>query len=278
MKYLLLVFSVLIGFNVFVWNSVLSTDKENLDIYFLNVGQGDSELVFLPGGATVLIDGGPDKEILFELSRVLDRTNRYIDLVIVTHPEEDHFAGLYDVIERYKIGSVIMSGREKSNEAWDQFVSLLETKNVPIVFVEEGDLINYKDSSFSIISPSNEFLYDGEINDSSIVLVLNSEGVKTFFSGDIGFDVESVLVDKYDINSDILKVSHHGSKYATSQKFLDEVTPKISVIEVGKNSFGHPTQATLNRLMEIGSSIYRTDENGTVHIRINNGLAGVFID
>ncbi len=278
MKYLSLIFLVLIGFNSFVWYHVLVNDKDDLDIYFLDVGQGDSQLIKLPGGARVLIDGGPDKSVLFELANVLPRTDKYIDLVVVTHPQLDHFGGLYDVIERHKIGALIMPNRDGKSEAWKDFVRLLGEKNIPVVFVNAGDLISYKTSSLAVLSPNEEFLKHREVNESSIVLGLNSEGVRALFTGDIGFQTENYLVDVYDIDTDILKVGHHGSKFSTGLNFLAEATPKISVIGVGKNRFGHPTGAVLSRLRSVGSSIYRTDQDGTIHLQINDGIIGVFVD
>jgi len=275
MKYLSLIFLVLIGFNIFVWHHVVTGGQDNLDIYFLDVGQGDSQLIILPGDIKVLVDGGPDKGVLFELAEVIPRTDRYIDLVMMTHAQLDHFGGLYDVIDRYQVGAFVSPSREGESEAWNDFVRLLEEKEIPVIFVGAGDLITYKDSSFTVFSPNKEFLNNKEINESSLVLGLNSEGAKTLFTGDIGFEAENFLVDTYDINTDILKVAHHGSRFSTRLNFLAEATPEISVIEVGKNRFGHPTEAALSRLKSIGSSIYRTDKDGTVHLEINDGVVGV---
>ena len=279
MKYLSLIFLVLIGFNAFVWYHVLTGEQNNLDIYFLDIGQGDSQLVVLPGGVQVLIDGGPDKGVLFELSEILPQTDRYIDLVVMTHPQLDHFGGLLDVTERYKIGAFITPNREGESEAWSDFIDLLDEKDTPVVLVGAGDLISYRDSTFAVLSPNKEFLGNKEVNESSLVLGLNSEGVKALFTGDIGFETENFLVDAYDIDTDILKVAHHGSKFSTGLNFLAEVTPRISIIEVGsKNRFGHPTGAVLSRLRSIGSSIYRTDQNGTVHLEVNEGIIGVSVE
>ena len=277
MKYLSLIFLVLIGFNTFVWYHVFIGEQNNLDIYFLDVGQGDSQLVVLPGGVQILIDGGPNKGVLFELSKILPQTDRYIDLVVMTHPQLDHFGGLYDVVERYKIGAFIASNREGESEAWDDFIRLLDEKDIPIVLLGAGDLISFKDSSLAVLSPNEEFLNHREVNESSLVLGLNSEGVSALFTGDIGFETENYLVDTYDIDTDILKVGHHGSKFSTGLNFLAEATPRISIIGVGKNRFGHPTGAALSRLRSIGSSVYRTDENGTVHLEANDGIVGVSI-
>jgi len=278
MRYLSLIFLVLIGFNTFVWYHVFIGEQSNLDIYFLDVGQGDSQLIVLPDNIKILIDGGPSKEVLFELAEVLPKTDRYIDLVVMTHPQLDHFGGLYDVIERYKIGAFIAPNKEGESEAWIDFLSLLAKKEVPVILVDEGDLISYKESSLAVLSPNEEFLNTDELNDSSVVVGLNSEGVKTLFTGDIGFNVENYLVDRYDIDTDILKVGHHGSKFSTGLNFLAEATPEVSVIGVGKNRFGHPTGAALSRLKSIGSSIYRTDQSGTVHIKATDGIIGVFLD
>ena len=111
MKSLSLISLVLIGFNIFVWYHVLVGGQDDLDLYFLDVGQGDSSLVVLHEGAKVLIDGGPDKSVLFPLSEALPKTDRYIDLVVLSHAQLDHFGGLYDVIERYKIGAFVTTGR-----------------------------------------------------------------------------------------------------------------------------------------------------------------------
>ena len=272
MKYLLSSFLVLLGFNIFVWSHIIFTHDNSLNVFFMDVGQGDSELIILPGGVKVLIDGGPNKSVLFELDKVLQQMDRYIDLVVITHPQVDHFGGLYDVLERYRVGAVIATGRDGTGKAWQDFVELIKKKSIPVVIVGAKDYIRYRESSFTILSPGRELLNNKELNESSIVLGLESEGIKIMFTGDAGFLVDNFLSDNYDINIDVLKVAHHGSKYATGQRFLRKATPLISVIEVGKNKFGHPTQKTLNRLKLIGSRIYRTDYNGTVHLKINNGI------
>lgn len=275
MKYSSLIFLVLIGFNIFVWESLISGGQDDLDIYFLDVGQGDSELVILPGDVKILIDGGPDKTVLFELSEVLPKTDRYIDLVMMTHAQLDHFGGLYDVVERYKVGAFVAPNRGGQGDAWDDFVRLLDEKEIPVIFVDAGDKIIYKESVIEILSPDERLLGDPEINESSLVAMIESEGSKILFTGDIGFETENYLVDTYDIGTDILKVAHHGSRFSTGSNFLREVTPEVSIIGVGDNRFGHPTEAVLSRLRQVGSSIYRTDEDGTVHLQINNSVVGV---
>ena len=155
MKYSSLIFLVLIGFNIFIWYYVVSGAHDDLNIYFLDVGQGDSELVVLPGDIKVLIDGGPGKGVLFELSEVLPKTDKYLDLIVMTHAQLDHFGGLYDVVNRYKVGAFVTTGRDGESEAWNDFAKLLKEKRIPVILVSAGDVVKYKDRIFLVLSPTN---------------------------------------------------------------------------------------------------------------------------
>jgi len=276
MKFLSLSFLALVGFNVIVWQGVIERNtKDPLAVHFLDVGQGDSELIVFPDGVKVLIDGGPSKEILFELGEVLSPTDRYIDLVMITHPQLDHYGGIKDVIERYQIGAFIFNGEEGAGDAWDEFKKELREREIPIIVLGEGDKIKYGDREINILSPTVELLAHRDLNEGSLVAELVGDGIKALFTGDIGLTAEAVLLEKYDMDIDVLKVAHHGSRYSTGMDFLDETTPLISVIGVGENNFGHPTEATLQRLSRLGSTTYRTDENGRVSLIIEDGKVGV---
>lgn len=282
MRYWSLSFLVLIGFNLLIWHQIVFAGDADLELYFLKVGQGDSEFVELPGGVQILIDGGPDKSVLFELAKVMPSGDRYIDLVIMTHPQLDHFAGLEDVVQRYKIGAFVTSGKEGESESWKSFEELLIDKNIPIVLASAGDRISYKNSLITVLAPNGELMQSKELNDTSLVLKLESEGTKSFFTGDAGFPTENYLLsnlsssddDRLDV--DVLKVAHHGSKYSTGSSFLNATTPFISIVEVGKNNYGHPVEGTLNRLKTVGSVVYRTDLNGTIHLIAKDGKIAVY--
>lgn len=281
MRYWSLSFLLLAGFNFFIWYQVVFSIDKDLDLYFLNVGQGDSELINLPGNIQILIDGGPDKSVLFELAKAMPDNDRYLDLVVMTHAQTDHFAGFADVVERYKVGAFVVSGREGDSETWKSFEEALIKKNIPIIIAEAGDKIIYKESRLDVISPDKELLRDKEINESSVILRLESEGVKALFTGDAGFKTENHLLNGTSsqdvlLDVDVLKVGHHGSKYATGAAFLAATTPFVSIIEVGKNTYGHPTEATLSRLKTIGSQVYRTDKNGTVHLQARDGKIAIY--
>jgi len=278
MKFSSLIFSALIFLNIFVWYWALTGGpSEALNVYFLDVGQGDSSLIVLPGGPKILIDGGPDKSVLHELDKALSPTDRYIDLIILSHPQLDHFAGLISVANRYRVGAFIYNGRPGEMLAWRDLEKVLNEEKIPVVILSAGDKITYKENAMEILSPDDDLIKRAELNETTIIVKLVSSGIKTLFTGDINFDTESKLVDKFDVDVDVLKVAHHGSKYSSGLEFLEEATPLISVIQVGKNKYGHPTETAMNRLAQVGSSIYRNDEQGTIHMKAEDGLINVFI-
>ena len=275
MKYSLSIFSGLIFLNLFVWYWVIggAPDKA-LNLYFLKAGEGDSELAVLPGGIKILIDGGPGAETLRSLSEIVPPTSRYIDMIVLSHPQLDHFGGLIPVLERYKVGVFIWNGETANNESWKDLMKLIENRGVAAVSIVKGDIIRYKENSFKVLAPSEGSISTNP-NDDSIIVRLSSSGISVLFTGDATASLEQYLASNGGIKSDILKVSHHGSKTSSIASFLSAVLPRLAVVEVGKNTYGHPTPAALQRLANVGASIYRTDINGTVHVRAKNGLLTV---
>lgn len=273
----IIVLIFLVIFDFFVWYLVLAGEpNKNLEVYFLDVGQGDSELAILPGGVKVLIDAGPDKSVLNELNSILPPTDRYIDLVMISHPQADHFNGFIDVFKRYQIGAVVYNGRDGTAKSWQELKNIVEENKIPAIVLAEGDKINYLESKFNILLPNENFINSKELNDTVLAALLESQGAKVLFTGDIGKNIEDYLVDKFDLKIDVLKVAHHGSKYSSSKRFLLEISPKISVIEVGKNSYGHPTKTALNNLALAGSQIFRTDQDGTIKLEASDGKINIF--
>ena len=274
-NWLILIIFSLVVFDAVVWREIVfSSPAENPEIYFLNVGQGDSELIVLPNNTKILIDAGPNDKIVGELSRVLSPFDRYVDLVVLSHPELDHFGGMFEVFKRYQIGAFISTGVKKDTKSFAELEKLIERNKIPEIVLAEGDKIRYRSEKLEILSPSKELL-GKSANDAAFVIKL--VGSKTaLFTADIGEKVEKSLVGKYDLKSDILKVAHHGSKYSSSKEFLQAVLPKISVIEVGKNSYGHPTDRVLADLASVGSKIFRTDQNGTLKLTFDIPRINIF--
>jgi len=277
----LIAISLLVMLDVIVWILVFSSaDKElNLELYFLDVGQGDSQLAILPGNIKVLIDGGrPNSEALKELDRILSVNENYIDLVVLTYPDLDHFGGLIDVLKKYEIGVFVSTGRKADSESYGSLRGLIDEKKINYIALMQGDRIKYKNSEFLVLSPNLDHLLSNEINDSSLVLMFSYEGLKTLYTGDIGFNIEEYLVQNYDLRAQILKVGHHGSRFSSGKDFLEEVNPQVSIIGVGKNRYGHPTLEALKRLKDIDSKILRTDQSGTVRASVSGQDINLFAD
>jgi competence protein ComEC len=259
----------LVATNVLLLLRLVGGDGGNSSIAFLDVGQGDAALVSLPlqqRTVQVLIDGGPNASILTELSRVMPKGDRSIDLLVLSHPQLDHFGGLIDVLERYNVGAFIWTGRAGTAEAWNELVEKLTKKHILAVKVAYGDKIKIGKQTFTVLNPSQDTLLSGELNDSSLVMRLDAQGISALFTGDISASIEKRL-PKNILRADILKVSHHGSKYSSADDFLRAVMSRLAVIEVGKNRYGHPSRETLERLNAAGNKIFRTDRNGTVLVR-----------
>ena len=259
------------------WLFILEFQGEQTPaLYFFDVGQGDSALLMLPKRTQILIDGGPDQKVLAGLSRALPFFDRHIELVILTHPQLDHFGGLIEVLERYSVGVVLLNGREGTAAAYQDFLRALRERNVPTRVVREGEEIRLGNALLSILNPDEISLQAEGLNDAGIVVMVSLGGVRALFTGDISAKTEKELAEQYELRADILKVPHHGSKYSSSDIFLDAVGPKIALIGVGKNSYGHPTREALARLASHGSQIFRTDLNGMLKVVFGNGTISVF--
>jgi len=280
-NHLILFLIFLAVFDFLVWKSIfLNKPNSDTELYFLDVGQGDSELVILPGGVKILIDAGPNNKIVSELESVLRSTDRYIDLLVLSHPETDHFNGFIDVLKRYQVGAFIYNGRAGATQSWKELAKIVEENKVPVFVLGQGDKIKNQDDFFEILSPNADFLRSKKLNDTSLVVkFVNNDKqtqIKALFTGDIGEKNEKYLINNFDIRADILKVGHHGSKYSSGDYFLKAVNPKISAIEVGKNSYGHPTKEVLERLASVGSQIFRTDQNSIIKLAIKGNEINIF--
>lgn len=271
----------LVVFDAVLWYLVAGRASAggNLELDFLNIGQGDSELIQLPNGREpihILVDGGPDASVLRELGAALPPGDRYIDLVLMTHPQLDHFGGFVDLLERYDVGAFLGNGRKGEIRAYGALRELLAQKKIPYVQLREGDAVRAGDAHLAILSPSPEELLSGELNDTCLVAMLDAGGVRALYTGDIGANVEERLARDYDLRAQVLKVPHHGSRFSSSEPFLSEVHPAFAVIEVGKNRYGHPTPDALERLARAGARIFRTDHDGTVRMVLRNQELKVF--
>lgn len=242
-----------------------------LEVSFFDVGQGDSILIKVPGNYQLLIDGGPSySKVLDGLSREMPFNDKEIDLVILSHPESDHITGLLSVLENYKVNNILWTGIEKEGEKFEAWKRMISEEGANVYYANAGNKVIMGEASLEIINPKE--LLKGEIikesNNAAVVSKLQYKDSSFLFTGDISTKIEKELTNT---DVDILKVAHHGSKYSTSEDFLQKATPLVAVIQVGKNSYGHPTEEVLTRLDNFGIKVLRNDTNGDIKI-VSDGL------
>lgn len=259
--------------NIFCWKEVFALNgKQYLEVDFLDVGQGDSAFIQTPEHHQILIDGGPDTSALKKLSSLMPFWDRTIDLVILTHPESDHMQGLLDILQRYEADYILWTGVKKSAPEYNTWLNILAKQKkmgAKIIIAKANQEIKAGNVLIDTLYPLESM--EGKdmkntSNDTCVVSKLIFGNNSFLFTGDITSVAEKEIVDSgEDILSDVLKVAHHGSKYSTSDLFLENVKPEIAVISVGKNNpYGHPTPEVLQRLQNFGIKIFRTDEDGDV--------------
>lgn len=276
-NYFFILILFLIIFDLFLWWQILFVGfPRDTQIYAFAVGQGDSELIIFPGRVKVLIDGGPDNKIIQHLDSLLPLTDRYLDIVILSHPQADHFAGLIDVLKRYEVGVFVSSGKYGQAKSFNDLIDVLNKKKIVHIFLGANDKIKYQDHVFEVLSPTIDLLKTKEPNNWSLVLKLISQRVVSLFTGDIDFQIEDQLLQRYNLKIDILKVAHHGSRFSSSKKFLEAIRPKIAVIEVGQNNYGHPHPLTLKNLSSVANYVLRTDKDGNIKFVLSNGRIQIF--
>ena len=239
-----------------------------LEVDYLDVGQGDSCLIKTPSGQVVLIDGGPDNEVLRRLGENLPFYRRRIDIVIMSHRHEDHITGLIEILKRYRVKRLIYSAVGDSNLTWETLMARARAEKITLSPLATGTKIAFSAACFFRFLPPATLGVKSDPNN-SLIAKLSCAGQKFLWLGDNSLTVEYALLKSgWDVSADVLKVSHHGSNTASSEKFLEAVRPKVAVISVGANNkFGHPAPATVARLKALGIKIKRTDLDGTVKIR-----------
>jgi competence protein ComEC len=250
------------------WWGALSDSGGRLTVSVLNVGQGDAILVETPDDRHLLIDGGASGRAVTEaLGRELPFWEHTLDLVALTHPEDDHLAGLIDVLERYDVGQVLATPHDADTAAYEEWRELIQRQGIPYHEARIGDRIDLGDgAALHVLGPDEEMLTSDESNDASLVLKLTWRRVSFLLVGDIEVAGEEALLHSdADLRASVLKVPHHGSCNSTSPAFVRAVRPAVAVVSVGEeNTFGHPSRTVLDRLRS--SLLFRTDRHGTVRL------------
>lgn len=237
------------------------------EISFLDVGQGDSILINSAKQQQILVDGGPDNTILGKLSSKLPPNDHHIEMIILTHPHEDHITGLFFVFENYNIDKLLIPKISESNILLENLIDLATQQKTEIIFAHFPQRIQFEQYHLKVLYPFDQNPPDiDDLNDNSLVLLLNNPNnqQKILLTGDISKNIEILLTKKYqqDIDVDILKIAHHGSDSSTSDTFLAMTSPDIAIISCGHNNrFNHPNPATIDTLNQANIQIFQTSIN-----------------
>ena len=240
-----------------------------LHVAFLDVGEGDAIFIKGPQGQKVLIDGGPDPDALgAHLGSVLPFWDRTLDLVVLTHPDEDHLGGLVGALERYRVQAILTPGLECDTlvcKRWEEL--LTEGELEPMVATRGTEVRLGAGLELTVLHPPEQHLSGtrADDNNNSLVLRLDYGGNSFLFTGDLEEEGErSVLSYGVPLESTFLKVAHHGGRRSSSPAFLEAVGPRVAIVSVGPNGYGHPAPEVLKRLE--GAEVMRTDEEGSTEV------------
>lgn len=276
-KYLLLGFvSLFLLFALFFYQNTRLNDGK-LHLIVCNVGQGDGILIRTPNGSDILVDGGPDASILNCLSNHLPFWDRTIELIIVTHSDADHSAGIINVLQSYNLMSFATQSTYRKTEVYKRLLKLLASKKTEVRYLSKGDKLSLTDGTiFNILSPESKIVHSIDktdsnfksfpVNDFAVVSRLELGNFSALLTADAPADTEDKIA--LDIGKiDILKVPHHGSKTGMSDYFLSNINPSLAIISVGKHNFyGHPTKIAMDLLKKYNIKFLRTDLNGEVEV------------
>ena len=258
--------SFLVAFLICLLSMTVFADtasSNKLIVNYIDVGQGDSELIEC-NGKFMLVDAGEREQGSVVVNYLKSRGVEKLDYVVGTHPHEDHIGGLDDVINSdIQIEKVLMPKMQTNTKTFEDVLDAIQNKGLKITAPKKGDTYTLGDASLEVMTDSIE--NKKNLNLSSTTLLMKYGNNSFLFMGDAEKENEQT---RQWPNVDVLKVGHHGSKTSSSQEFLNQTKPKISIIMAGAgNSYGLPKQEILDRLNNIGSKIYRTDESGTIIIK-----------
>jgi len=243
---------------------ITQTSDGQLTVHFLDVGQADSILIQTPAGKTMLIDAGNNDDDSFVTSYIRNQGISKLDIVVGTHPHEDHIGGLDTVINTFDIGQVVMPTATHTTQTYKDVLTAIKNKGLKITAAKAGvDLDLGQDVTVKLVGPITTY---EDLNNNSAIIHLTFGKTSFLFAGDAEEDAEAdIMAAGYNIKAEVLKVGHHVSSTSSSQKFLEKVKPAYAVIMVGQgNDYGHPHDEVLTRLADIGTKVFRTDINGTV--------------
>ena len=239
-----------------------------------DVGQGDGMLLISPSGKQVVVDGGPGTKITDCLSANMPFWDRTVELVVATHAQKDHMEGLLEVLSRYKVKMIATTKVNNSSELYLAWEKAVKEEKAKVYVPRRGERLKVDQLTLDVLWPDAGKLDQwqsappSDLNESAIVLRANYGGFCAYLTADIPKETLQGLIDK---KCQILKISHHGSKTGTNEEIVNEVRPRLAIIQVGKNSYGHPTKEVVDLLTSNTVKILRNDTNGVIEI-VSDGV------
>ncbi|PLX28636.1 hypothetical protein C0581_01465 [Candidatus Parcubacteria bacterium] len=254
---------------------------DQLQIVFLDVGQGDATFIEFPNGEQMLVDCAEDGKILEALGRVMPYYDRDIDYLMITHPDFDHYGGCEEVLNRFEVKNIVYNGMKKEYDPmWQSFWWAKENEEASYFEIDREEVWNIASTTLHFLYPDHAIVddpgipgYDGEVNtnDTSIVFKLIYGDNSILLTGDAEQHVEEYLISMYgdQLDIDILKLGHHGSDSSSIQEFIQITSPNQSIASCGlENKFGHPSRRVLKRLDRVSSTVWRTDLQGDITLLV----------
>lgn len=258
---------ILIWLNFLTFLFLLNLFTAESFVAFLNVGEGNSVLIYNPR-LQIIYDAGPyGFKTISEINKILPFYDRDIDIVFISHPDKDHYGGLFAILERYKVRLIIVPPLISQESGYKELLKKIKEKNISLVSLKEGDSIETSFERIFVLHPKpNIFQSD---NQNSLVLKIIKNKSSFLLTGDIDYKVERYLIEKYKdfLKSEYILLPHHGSRYSSSEIFLKNLGNFFAVIQVGRNKYGHPHKEVIERLRHLNNNYWRTDLQGTLIVK-----------
>lgn len=257
-------------FATFLYRTAQQTDGKyaEMDVTFLDVGQGDSIFIQTTNGKNILIDAGTQSAGEKVVSYLKEMDVGKLDLVIATHPHADHIGGLIPVLNNFKVDKFVDSGKIHTSQTYYNLLSLIDDKNIAFEIPKIGQVYSIDDFKMTVIHVDSNA---SNINDASVSIKGEYDGVSFMLTGDAEQEAEQKMINSnFNLNSTIYKAGHHGSNTSSTPAFIKEVKPEVTILSYGKgNSYGHPVPEVVNRLVKSGSDIYATAQSGNINVATN---------
>lgn len=275
LNYLLIAAALLSGaIWFFVFDSISADSSQATGVVFFDVGQGDSALISLPQSTQILVDTGNHKEILEKIEKNMPLYDRKIEYLVLSHADSDHVGMASEIMQSFSVDRVIVGPSTSDSQTYEEIERTINDEKIIKEQVGAGDEICVvTNACMDFYSPDKNSSY-GTTNEQSLVFRFSYNGGDIMFTGDAEKDIQEVISAKYsgeELASEVLKVAHHGSRNAINDNFLKGVNPKEAIVSVGKNSYGHPVQETLDSLISSGIRVLRTDQEGDIEFIFENG-------